>query len=59
MTYTKSPEAIAKLTELQANPAAKKEIQAHEKLVQAQELEGASEFDKAHKGVRARLAFDL
>jgi hypothetical protein len=49
----RSEEAIAKLAELQANPEAKKEVQANDKLVQAQALEEASEFDKAHKAYAA------
>jgi thioredoxin-like negative regulator of GroEL len=49
----RSEEAIAKLAELRTNPAAQKEIQANDKLVQAQALEEGLEFDKAHKAYAA------
>jgi hypothetical protein len=45
----RSEEAIAKLAELAANGVARKEIQAGEKFAQAEELEQAKDFDKAHK----------
>jgi hypothetical protein len=45
----RSEEAIAKLTELQANPAAVKELQASARLKEAEALERARDFDKAHK----------
>jgi thiol-disulfide isomerase/thioredoxin len=55
----RTEEALAKLTELQADPAAKREIQAGTKLAEAEALEESKDYDKAHKAYGAvKSSFD-